>query len=110
MADQKPPHFIPRTQGTALQDYNNLQGWFCPFKCSVILSACGTPRDAGHSQLWQQQRGCRTHPGMAVPPGWCSTASLATPVAGRASPANPVKWQQENKAVPASLGTVHGLL
>lgn len=104
MADQKLPHFIPRIQtGNRSPRNNNLQGWFCPFKCSLFPSACGTPRDAGHSQLYQHQRGCRTHPVLAVPPGWRSTASRGHPCSWQSFSSQPSEMagrKQSSDCVP----------
>lgn len=124
MADQKLPHFIPRIQvGNRSPRHNSLQGWSCPFKCSLFplrlwySRGCGpqsamavppgmqgtpvhgsTAGDAGHTSSWQYRRGHKAQPALAALP------------AGRASPATPVKRQEGNKAVAVSVGTVHGLL
>lgn len=98
MADQKLPHFIPRIQtGNRSPRCNNLQGWFCPFKCSLIPSACGTPRDAGVAAAVRMQDTSRTSraSGMMKHGQPCSWQSFSS---------SPVKWQEGNKALPAPLG------
>lgn len=67
-------------QGTGLQDAITFRVGSAPSNAlwfPVPVALLGM-------QEWQQQWGCRTHPGPAEPLGWGSTAS---PAAGRASPA-----------------------